>query len=107
CVVTLTPVDEDVQGTFETFFTMEHRAGREIELLPEDAAEDAEIIENGQVDLGEVVTQYLSLELNPYPRAPGVAYAVGARQPEGGGDARKNPFAVLQGMREILSDKDA
>ena len=33
--------------------------------------EDADIIENGEVDLGELVAETMSLEIEPYPRKPG------------------------------------
>ena len=37
--------------------------------------EDAEIIDNGEVDLGELVAENLSLELDPYPRNKGEEFA--------------------------------
>jgi uncharacterized metal-binding protein YceD (DUF177 family) len=37
--------------------------------------EDADTIENGEVDLGELVAETVGLELDPYPRKPGEDYA--------------------------------
>lgn len=55
---------------------------------------DSDVIENGFVDLGEVVTETLALELPPYPRKPGEVFAdpVGAPGEEAKPDS---PFAVL------------
>lgn len=36
--------------------------------------DDADAIENGEIDLGELVSETLGLELDPYPRKPGEAY---------------------------------
>ena len=56
--------------------------------------EDADIIANGEVDLGELVAETLGLELDPYPRKKGEAYE--AREPEGVPDEKPQPFAILQ-----------
>ncbi len=56
--------------------------------------DDADPIDNGWIDLGEVVAETLALDLDPYPRKPGEAFAehieADAREPE-----RESPFAVL------------
>ena len=38
--------------------------------------DDVEAIENGEIDLGEVMAETVALELDPYPRAEGEAFAV-------------------------------
>lgn len=98
CVVSLQDVHSVVKSHFETFFTKEDadKAAGEVEIDP-DSEDSPEMVHNGMIDLGEVVTQYLSLELDPYPRAPGVSLAA---QMQGGGQAPKtNPFAVLEGLK--------
>lgn len=56
--------------------------------------DDADPIDNGWIDLGEVVAETLALDLDPYPRKPGEAFAEhiedDPKQPE-----RESPFAVL------------
>ena len=99
CVVSLQDVHEHMQVRFETFFAEDvpDTDGNEIEFSPDD--EDApEMISNGVIDLGEVVAQYLSLDLNPYPRAPGVSLA--AQLKESGGEVKNRPFAVLETLKE-------
>ncbi|MGH6854423.1 MAG: YceD family protein [Aestuariivirga sp.] len=55
-------------------------------------------IEDGQVDLGEVVTETLILELDPYPRRPGEAFdeSVWAASPS---EAEPSPFAGLARLK--------
>jgi uncharacterized metal-binding protein YceD (DUF177 family) len=36
---------------------------------------DIDVIDNGEIDLGEVVAETIALELDPYPRKPGEAFA--------------------------------
>jgi uncharacterized metal-binding protein YceD (DUF177 family) len=36
---------------------------------------DIDIIDNGEIDLGEVVAETIALELDPYPRKPGEEFA--------------------------------
>jgi uncharacterized metal-binding protein YceD (DUF177 family) len=56
--------------------------------------DDADPIENGRVDLGEITTEALALDLDPYPRKPGEAFV---EHIEGDADAgvKESPFAVL------------
>ena len=117
CVVTLEPVKSQVHEQFEAWYAdpeqavplakarhdLEVRKGqREVPIL--DESEDPEPIVDGQIDLGELVTQYLSLSLNPYPHAEGVDYeqleeAKAARDKT---DIRKNPFAALKDWKDKL-----
>ena len=60
------------------------------------ADDEAEIdpIENGHVDLGEVATETLALELDPYPRHPGEAFdGIIGEAPES--PVRESQFAAL------------
>ena len=103
CVVSLQDVHSRVQAHFDTYFTEEGKEGLELEQeFNIDLEEDLhEVMNNGILDLGELVAQYLSLELDPYPRAPGVSLA--AQMAEAGGDSKNRPFQVLQGLKK---DKD-
>lgn len=116
CVVSLGPVPAHVEDEFEGWFGDRDKAvsfakaknDREVkkghtdlEILEE--AVDPEPIVNGKIDVGELATQYLSLALDPYPRAEGVSsqYIV----PEGaedkaGAELRKNPFEALKDWKE-------
>lgn len=107
CVVSLRDVPGRISTDFDTFFTEnrdEVALGKEIEFTAEE--DDApEMIVNGMIDLGEVAAQYLSLNIDPYPRAPGVSLA--AQLAATGGQSRKeNPFAVLAGLVDGKEDKN-
>ena len=98
CVVSLQDVHAHVEGHFDTFFTDEiQKPGLESDIAIDDDETSPEMITNGNVDLGEVVAQYLSLELDPYPRAPGVSLA--AQLAEVGAEVKNSPFRVLEGLK--------
>ncbi len=116
CVVSLGPVPAKIEDEFEGWFGDKDKAlsfakarnereakkaHTELEILEESV--DPEPIVNGKIDLGELATQYLSLALDPYPRAEGVSsqYIV----PEGdkdkeGAELRRNPFEALKDWKE-------
>lgn len=99
CVVSLQDVHGQVKGHFETYFSEEKPKGKDdLDLFLEDDDSAPEVIRRGNIDLGEVVSQYLALELDPYPRAPGVSLA--AQLAEVGTEVKNNPFRVLQGLKE-------
>ena len=56
--------------------------------------DDADPIENGWIDLGEVTAETLALDLDPYPRKPGEAFAEHIED-TGETQERESPFAVL------------
>ena len=60
----------------------------------EDDDSDADQIDNGWIDLGEVAAETLALDLDPYPRKPGEAFAEPVEEVADAAE-RKSPFAVL------------
>lgn len=105
CVISLRDVPDSIDATFETFFTQDIEAenlGKELSFTAEDE-DSPEMIISGMIDLGEVVTQYLSLNLNPYPRAPGVSLA--AQLAAAGITGGDNPFAVLAALKDDKKGK--
>lgn len=97
CVVSLQDVHAHVEGDFETFFSeKEQDLPEDLDILLDDPESAPEMVVNGHIDLGEVAAQYLSLHLDPYPRAPGVSLA--AQLAEVGAGGKSSPFAVLKGL---------
>lgn len=98
CVVTLEPFATRVEDTFETRFeTGPHAAPPAEVVLAPDEEEPPEPLEGSVLDIGELTAQYLSLALDPHPRAPGVQFEyqdADARQ-EG---AASGPFAALASL---------
>jgi uncharacterized metal-binding protein YceD (DUF177 family) len=104
CVVSLQDVHAHIDGQFDTYFTEDaEQAREEIAFTLDDDLDAAEMVHNGMIDLGEVVAQYLSLELDPYPRAPGVSLA--AQLHESGTPKKANPFQVLEALKSEKSQK--
>ena len=104
CVVSLEPVPEIVDETFEVEFwpadQLDTGAGEEVELGPDDLeTRDIEPIHDNVVAAGQVIYEVLASGLAPYPRAVGAEFdpvAVGAAAPV----ERKNPFAVLAKVKD-------
>ncbi|MCA0423027.1 MAG: DUF177 domain-containing protein [Proteobacteria bacterium] len=97
CVLSLEPfpltVSEPVEITFadeDHAARLRGRVGSEEDVSGEDPPD---VIENGSIDLGHVVTEFLSLALPIYPRKPGAAFA-GAAEPE-----RESPFDKLKTLK--------
>jgi uncharacterized metal-binding protein YceD (DUF177 family) len=110
CAITMEPVSTRLEEKFEAWFAdpqgplsfarLKHE--REIqkghgELPMLDEKDDPEPLVDGKIDLGELVTQYLSLGINPYARSDGAELkqekiAKAATEP----DLIKNPFAALK-----------
>jgi hypothetical protein len=119
CVVTLDPVQDDLKAEIDGWFGKSHQvislskvkkdklskiSGVELPILEE--SEEPEEIINGQIDLGELVTQHLSLAIDPYPHKEGVEYEhqhdnQSAHIPP----TRNNPFAKLREWKDKEKDK--
>ena len=75
CVVSLEPFDAEIVEPIDVKFAPAGaRKPESAEVLLEDADEPDEIVE-GQIDLGAVAAEFLTLALDPYPRKPGAAFA--------------------------------
>jgi len=104
CVVTLDPVGTHVEievnrryAPPEVVADMEAETKSEEEEVPYEDEDPPDLIENGVIDLGEAVTELLSLEIDPFPRAEGAEFPGFASGP-GGEDRKESPFAVLEGL---------
>jgi uncharacterized metal-binding protein YceD (DUF177 family) len=100
CVVTLEPIENDIDEDIDLIFAPADDVKELIDDLDE-AAENGEVpeppepIENGVIDLGRLATDMLFLAIDPYPRKEGAVFEprVTAAEP---GD---HPFAVLKGFK--------
>lgn len=73
-----------------------------------DESEDPEPVIDGQIDVGELVAQYLSLAINPYPRAEGEKYALGDDEPgKAPKEVAENPFAALKNWKKNQENPDS
>lgn len=98
CVVTLELVDAHVEATFERQFLPPEKLKAELadekDVFVDPTADDPPELLGHEIDLGEIVIEELALNLDPYPRKPGVAF-----QGDAEGEQRPNPFAVLAKLK--------
>ena len=104
CVVTLDPVENDLDETIEAVFAPSAQIPASPKSVQKEEGDEAEIpdlpepILNGIIDLGQLATEYLILGIDPYPRKPGVAFA----PPEIPEDPDEHPFAALKALKDGL-----
>jgi uncharacterized metal-binding protein YceD (DUF177 family) len=95
CVVTLAAFPCHVEDSFALDFgdgTVMQTD--EIDLDPD--YDPPEPIEDGMIDIGELVAQYLALALDPHPRAPGAALESVWVDPDAD---ERSPFAILKRLK--------
>lgn len=104
CVATLAPVPARIEEGFVVRLTPEDEGDfvpgsvMDVDL---DDEEDEDALIDGRIDIGELTSQYLSLALDPYPRAPGVEFEPHIEHTDDDeGAAAPSPFAVLAKTRE-------
>lgn len=105
CVITLQPVPAHVSTAFTVRYLppklwAEAEMGREEDIEAVAAAEDVEAMPEDTIDVGEVAAQYLSLALDPYPKASSAAVGSPDSGTEEPGPSQPNPFAVLKNLKE-------
>lgn len=100
CVVTLDPVDNEVDEAIDVRFIPGVDTGTAAahELHAEDENEEPpEPLVGNQVDLGQLATEFLILGIDPYPRKPGAEFTPPAVE-----DAGEHPFAALEALKKRL-----
>lgn len=105
CVVSLEPVDSEISEDIDLTFTAsgdpsiadDHKEAT-IQL---GAAEPPEPVARGVVDLGAIVTEFLLLGIDPYPRKEGVAF-----EPPQQPDLSAHPFAALAALKKVKRGED-
>ncbi|MEF2070918.1 DUF177 domain-containing protein [Consotaella sp. CSK11QG-6] len=108
CVVTLEPVHQTIDEPIEAFYVpADSRLARRIERDKEDLELDpegddgVEVFSGETIDLGNLLTEVLSLGLDPYPRAPRAAFEEVVDTDE---QADDSPFASLKVLKPAGPD---
>lgn len=104
CVVTLDPIENEIEEEVDLTFAPEAEARRLSDLIeegqddkePPEVIDPPEAITNGIIDLGRLATDALFLAIDPYPRKPGAVFEaeVVALDPE------DHPFAALKALQD-------
>ena len=97
CTVSLDPFEADMSVELKQVFVRAGAPVTEANLDPDEEDTYDEEIEGNAIDLGEMVAQCLSLELDPYPRKSGIAYVPEAEKSQNSGAER--PFAALAQLK--------
>ena len=100
CVVSLQPVESEIDYPFVERFAAEADGDESEIVITADQEADVDILPADGLDVGEIAIQHLSLALDPYPRATG-AEASGPSQVGDFADEalRPNPFARLSVLK--------
>jgi len=100
CVVTLDPVRSHLEGAFKRQYRVlarptRRRATASTIAIPDANDGDFEILASPHIDLAAPLLEELNLALDPYPRAPGVAFEAPKDEP----GPTENPFAMLAKLK--------
>jgi hypothetical protein len=101
CVVTLDPVDNEIDEKIDLVFAPPSQIPEMADLVVDDLPpgveppDPPEPIERGMIDLGRVATDALFLALDPYPRKPDVVFDLPV-EPD---DPDEHPFAALKALK--------
>jgi hypothetical protein len=104
CVVTLDPIENEIEEEVELVFAPEAEARRLADLIeegqddeePPEVVDPPEAIINGIIDLGRLATDALFLAIDPYPRKPGAVFEAEIIAP----DPEDHPFAALKALQD-------
>ncbi|MBB3609019.1 DUF177 domain-containing protein [Rhizobium sp. BK602] len=106
CVVTLDPVESQIDEDFEQIFVPEDSklarapstdAGEMV--LDPDGPDLPETFTGDTIDAGAVVAEFAALAIDPYPRKPGIAFEDHVED-TGEDDKKPSPFAVLKDWKK-------
>ncbi len=106
CSISLDPVEEIISGKFKIILQQPERPSHseraEVDFDFDES--DVEMIHSNLVDVGELIAQHLSLEINPYPRKAGVTGEELGQKIIRENDVipdqeKKNPFDLLKTLK--------
>ncbi|MFC5067987.1 DUF177 domain-containing protein [Flaviflagellibacter deserti] len=109
CVVTVDPFDVDIAEDVNLTFVPEEEMPSEEEIGSEFESDlDApDVLENGVVDLGTVIAEFLALSLDPYPRKPGAEFSPPEESKvDAPSEGTYRPFAGLENLVRRKDDEN-
>ena len=104
CVVTLDPMESEIEEDVDLMFAPEAEVRRMADLIeegqddeePQEVIDPPEPIVNGMIDLGRIATDALFLAVDPYPRKEGAVFEAEVTAP----DPEDHPFAALKALQD-------
>jgi hypothetical protein len=97
CVVTLEPMQNEVEEDIDLIFTTAAGASVAVGGGSVPASDDApEPLQNGIVDVGAIATEFLMLGIDPYPRRPGAELEL----PKNADEPGDRPFSALAALKK-------
>jgi uncharacterized metal-binding protein YceD (DUF177 family) len=104
CVISLEPFDNPVHEEVLLRFVLEGSRVSVSDKAFESGEEDPQdVIKDGMLDLGALVSEFLSLGISPYPRKPGAVFTPPVEEKSAQGSSA---FAVLAKLKEKGGQKD-
>ncbi|MDE5444831.1 DUF177 domain-containing protein [Bradyrhizobium sp. CSA207] len=109
CVVTLDPIENEIDEEIDLMFAPEAEVRRLADLIeegqdneePPEIADPPEAIVGGVIDLGRLATDALFLAIDPYPRKSGAVFEAEVTTSDPG----DHPFAVLKALQDKKKDE--
>ncbi len=102
CVVTLDPFENRLHDVVSLRFEPGALPRDQLPHSEEITGEDPpEPLIDGKVDLAEVVAEFLTLSIDPYPRRPGAVFT----PPADSADEKESPFAALSKLKSGSNKK--
>ena len=92
CGITLESLPVTIDASFTVSFAEAANEDSD-EIVVSMNDESPDLVEHGQIDLGQVVVEQLALRLDPFPRKPGAEFV----QPPEPGEI--SPFAALKALK--------
>lgn len=105
CIVSLEPIENEIHEPIDLVFTdsggpsLADESGEATMRFGD--AEPPEPLVGGEIDLGAIVTEFLVLGIDPYPRKEGTEFEA-PRQ----GDTSGHPFAALAALKKVKGGED-
>jgi hypothetical protein len=98
CVVTGEPFESDVISPVEIRFSPHGQdpnapVGPE-EFVDPEAEDPPDLLVGGRIDLGAIVSEFLALALDPYPKKPGASFGTHV------GPGTESPFGALSSLKK-------
>jgi len=100
CVVTLEPLTNIICGNFSSSLVKKNQSNNDKSfILDINDIDQTEIMENGIFDAGELVSEFLSLEIDPFPRAHAVEFKNEITFTAESENKKNNPFTMLKKLQ--------